>query len=235
MTLTAPQRGAAQQQLHTAIAVPPTPPPTGAMLAVDVSNYSSELTTEALEAWKQDGVGLVIVQAFPWNYKQYQQQQRQMQQVRAAGFRLEMYIYDYLAGPGWRDAALQGLQGSGVQRVWADEEDVQPEAQQMALHERIAAVQATLDAIDKAGYQTGVYSGAWWWAGTYRNGEWSGYMANTTIFQTYALWDSFYDGVPDVNVNWRPYGGWSGRAMKQHQGTTTYRGVSGVDLDVTAG
>jgi hypothetical protein len=223
MTRTAHTAAIQQQQgARFALAVPA--PPTAQTLGCDVSNYTSELTPQALEAWKSSGVGVVIVQAFPPNYVQYQQQQQQITQCRAAGLRVEAYIYDYLAGPGWRDACLQGLQGSGVLKVWADEEDITPEAQRMQLFERIAAITGTLQAIEQAGYTSGIYTGAWWW---------NAYMNATTIFQHYPLWDSFYDNVPDVNANWRPYGGWLGRAMKQHCGTTVFHGVSGVDLDVT--
>lgn len=226
MTLVdAPRRAAIQQQQQAAVGPAPAPA-TGHMLGVDISNYTSPLTPQALELWKADGVGLVIVQAFPPNYVQYQQQQRQIEQCRAAGLRVEAYIYDYLAGPGWRDACLQGLQDSGVLKVWADEEDVTPEARKLRLHERIGAITKTLDAIERAGYLTGIYTGAWWWNDPK-------YMNSTTIFQRYSLWDSYYDWVPDVNANWHPYGGWTGRAMKQWQGTSTLHGVSGVDLDVT--
>jgi GH25 family lysozyme M1 (1,4-beta-N-acetylmuramidase) len=201
---------------------------------VDVSNYSSELTPQALEAWKANGVGVVIVQAFPWNYRQYQQQQRQITQCRAAGLRVEAYIYDYLAGPGWRDACLQGLQGSGVLRVWADEEDVTPEAQALQLFERIAAITGTLQAIEQAGYTSGIYTGAWWWSGSKdKHGNWTGgTMNNTTIFQHYPLWAAEYDGIADTSA-FTPFGGWDHCQMKQYAGTSVLAGVSGVDLDVT--
>lgn len=212
-----------QQAAHAATAIPA--PPTAQTLGCDVSNYTSELTPQALEAWKADGVGVVIVQAFPWNYVQYQQQQRQITQCRAAGLRVEAYIYDYLAGPGWRDACLQGLQGSGVLKVWADEEDVTPEAKGLQLFERIAAITGTLQAIEQAGYTSGIYTGAWWWNAP-------AYMNATTIFQHYPLWAAEYDGIADTGV-FTPFGGWDRCQMKQYAGTSVLAGVSGVDLDVT--
>ncbi len=183
------------------------------------------MTPEALAAWKQDGVGLVIVQAFPTTSTgKHANQQQQIAQCRAAGLQVECYIYDYLASPDWRDGCIAGLAGSGIERVWADEEDVSQPAKVMSAGKRIQAMAHTLAAIEAAGFQTGIYTGVWWW---------SPYTLNTSVFHQFSLWVAHYDNVPDASV-FTPFGGWTVCAIKQYAGTSVLHGVTGIDLDVTA-
>lgn len=193
------------------------------MLAVDVSNYTGQLSQANLAAWKARGVDLVIVQAFPMSYAtKYWNQRQQMDACQAAGMPFNNYIYDYLHDPTWRDGCLAGLEGVPLKPayVWADEEDTT--ASNMPLTKRVSAVAATLTKIAAAGYQAGVYTGRWFWVG---------YMGNTTAFKSYPLWDANYDGVPDPDLGFVPYGGWTHPTIKQYQGTTTLDGVGNVDLD----
>ena len=189
-----------------------------------MSNYTGPISQANLQAWRDDGVELVIVQAFPPEYSQYQIQQQQIQACSDFGMPFECYIYDYLSVPSWRDRALVGIQALAWQpaQVWADEEDTT--AKVMPLKRRIDAVAATLTAIEAAGFDTGVYTGAWFW---------TGYMGNTPAFRSYPLWDALYDGDPNLASDFTPYGGWTQRTIKQYRGTSTLHGVGNVDLDVT--
>lgn len=226
MSLTVAQRGAVQQQQQTRRRVPVAPVSTGSVLGVDVSNYTGPLTQDDLALWWAKGIRLVIIQAFPANMNQYANQLQQMTACSTFGMPFECYIYDYLATPGWRDGALAGLWDAPWRkgRVWADEEDTSSTA--MLVSRRVSAVASTLGSIAATGYEAGIYTGLWFW---------QGYMGNTPMFSAYPLWDSNYDNVPDANVGFVPYGGWTHATIKQYHGTTTLEGVPNVDLNVTAG
>lgn len=198
-------------------------------LARDASNYSVDPLP--LEAWRAAGVGLVILQAFPPSYKQYLQQVRQMRQCAAARMPFDLYVYDYLADPSWRDSAIVGmlsLIGAGlvIRRLWADEEDVSPGAQTLGVVSRQQAIRATLAALDRVPTKiglTGVYTGAWWWTS-------KRYVANTAAFSDRPLWDAHYDAIANTETDFVPYGGWSVPSVriKQYAGSQP----DGTDLDV---
>lgn len=197
------------------------------MRAVDVSNYSDEITADTLAAWRAADVGLVIIQAFPPSYAQYAEQRRQMQACQDAGMPFDVYVYDYLASPDWRDGALYGLDAAKAAghvpgRVWLDEEDVSPSAQRLTAAEGVAAIQASVTAAQARGWDVGIYTGAWWWGP---------YTSNSTAFTALPLWLAQYDGVEDAAAI-TPVGGWTTAAVKQYAGTSSLRGVGGVDLNV---
>ena len=67
-----------------------------------------------------------------------------------------------------------------------------------------------LTAIFEAEKQTPIiYTGGWFWRGHLGNPDW---------FSHIPLWDSYYNGVPKLELV-RPYGGWTDVIGKQYYGT----------------
>lgn len=199
------------------------------MIAIDISNYTDPLTPAALEAWKAAGVGLVIVQAIdpPAGFPAGRTRD-QIQACLDAGLPVDAYVFL------WFDLDVSDIQhklsllgGLPIRRLWLDVEDESAARYDQPTSE--AKVRAALDACD--GYSTthgerpGVYSGGWYW----RDGR---YMGNTTAFSDRDLWDSNYDGVTDTISGFQSYGGWTERAIKQYQGSTSLAGINGVDMNV---
>src|SRR6202022_2011437 len=96
------------------------------MLAVDISNYTSELTPAALAAWKAGGVELVIVQAidpppgFPAGRTQLQ-----IEACLAAGLAVDAYVWLWFDAPtsdiSSKLSILAGL--PPVRQLWLDIQD----------------------------------------------------------------------------------------------------------------
>ena len=63
---------------------------------------------------------------------------------------------------------------------------------------------------------------------------WNVVMGGASGFQQYPLWDARYDGKPELDTNWIPYGGWVQRAIKQYKGTTTVPNGISADLNVVS-
>lgn len=196
--------------------------PAGPTFAVDVSNYTGPLSDAQLAVWKRDGVGLVIVQSIdpPPGYPPGCTVE-QILAAQHAGLNVEAYVFLWF-GLGVPDiqAKLDLLYALGIERVWLDVEDTS--ARSLRLSKRISTVAAALATISAAGYETGIYTGYWFW---------TGYMGNTNVFSSANLWDAHYDGEPDPAADFVPYGGWSNCLIKQYAGTSTLDGVGNVDLD----
>jgi hypothetical protein len=200
--------------------------------AVDISNYTSELTPDAVAAWAAQDVGLVIVQAIdpPHGYPAGRTRQ-QLSVLNDGHMPADAYVYL------WFDASVDHVQRAltllddlAIGRIWLDVEDVAAAGYDQATTE--SRVKAALDVCDEYANvrnlpRAGIYTGHWFWADPR-------YMGNTARFSDRLLWDSQYDGVADVAANFRMYGGWSGRAIKQHIGTSALCGVSGVDQNVVS-
>jgi hypothetical protein len=195
------------------------------VLARDVSNYTDELTPEVLAKWKTEGVELVIIQAVdpPIGYP-VGKTRTQIQQCLDAGLAVDAYIYL------WFDAAIADVQkklallnGFPIRQVWLDVEDTAAARYNQATTEaRVAEALGECDRFPTTFRRpTGIYSGPWFWTD-------ARYMANTTAFSERVLWDSDYDGVPDTEAGWTPYGGWLSRAIKQYAGSQP----DGTDLNV---
>jgi hypothetical protein len=137
----------------------------------------------------------------------------------------------------WFDAQVSRIQHTltllddlPISRIWLDVEDEAAAGYDQATTE--ARVRDALNACDTYAQarglaRTGVYTGHWFWTD-------ARYMGNTQAFCDRLLWDSQYDGVADVPTNFRAYGGWTERAIKQHIGTSTLCGVTGVDQNVVS-
>lgn len=210
---------------------PTTPQPAAGVLAVDVSNFTSPLTSSALQNLWNAGVRLVIAQAVqPASGASVTVQQ--LVAAKAFGFAVEAYVYQYLTDPAWITQCLALLDQAAAQgvvpdRLWLDVEDVSvtlsPAATVAAIDRDLAALQAWSKSSGVL-QTTGVYSGAWWWP---RTGNATKYAAAGV-----PLWPSQYDGVADPDV-FTPFGGWTSAqvAIKQFAGTSVLAGVTGLDLD----
>jgi GH25 family lysozyme M1 (1,4-beta-N-acetylmuramidase) len=199
-------------------------------LAVDISNYTGPIDPQHVDAWRQAGVGLVIVQAIdpPPGYPAGCTRQ-QLSTLRDAGMAAEAYIYLWFdADVGTVQHALSLVDGLPIRRIWLDLEDKAAANYNQAATE--AKVQAALDACDAYANAhgmptTGIYTGNWFWSDPKL-------MGNTIRFNNRLLWDSHYDGVADTTANFRAYGGWSACTIKQHIGTSALGGVTGLDQSV---
>lgn len=171
----------------------------------------------ALNAWKQLGIGLVIVQAInpPAPYPPTQTRQ-QLGACRDAGIPTDLYVYLF---PGDSPSAIVSraalADGFQIRRVWLDCEEPGISAQQ------IGSALAVLDAYPSQTREAGVYTAQWFWPA----------YVGTDAFRARPLWTAQYDGVPDPN-RVKLYGGWQAAAIKQYVGTSTLAGVGNVDLDI---
>jgi hypothetical protein len=198
------------------------------MLAIDVSNYSSDFTPENLAALKDAGVGLVIVQSIdpPAGYPAGKTR-AQIEACLAAGLAVDGYVYLWFdLGVDDMKRKLALLDGLPIRQLWLDVEDESAARYSQADCEaKVAAALAECDAFPTTGGQpTGIYTGAWYW-------QPRTYMGNTTAFSDRKLWDAHYDTVADASVGFVPYGGWESCRIKQFAGSSELAGITGVDLD----
>lgn len=199
-------------------------------LCRDVSNYTVSLTAEMIQQWKSEGVGLVIIQAFPQTYHQYAEQRDQIRVCASQGMLWDAYCYDYLGSPSWLDGCLHGLtrvhdeEGLLPRMIFLDEEDVESEQGWSPLQRTTAINQSMLRADRWSvtyGLQVcGIYTAAWWWRPR---------TANSGMCAGRKLWWAEYDGIPDATV-FTPFGSWdaSMARVKQYAGTQP----DGTDLNV---
>ena len=198
-------------------------------LAVDISNYTGPITADNVNAWRDAGVGLVIVQAVdpPAGYPDGCTQQ-QLQTLNQAGMPAEAYVFFWFdSDPGHVDHALSLLEGVTVRRVWLDLEDVAARNYDQATTEaKVADALKRCDDWSQAHNlpPAGIYTGNWYWSNPH-------YMGNTPKFSERDLWDSNYDYVAEAGQGFNAYGGWTACAIKQHIGTSSLCNVSGLDQD----
>lgn len=182
---------------------------------VDMSRWGGELIADEAACMKAAGIGTVIVASGPGNYGLFARQQAEA--ALAAGLRLEAYTFlEFESDPEWWvRQSLARLEGLPVARWWLDVEDTD-HGKSWTPAQRIAYVQRALDAFAAAGVFAHVYSGGWYWLP---------YMGNTDAFarQGRKLWNSWYDGDPDVDG--LPYGMDDGGC--RHRGPTTRRPARG--------
>lgn len=186
--------------------------------AVDMSRWGGELTAGEAACLRAAGIATVIVASGPGGYGLLARQQAEA--AIAAGPRLEAYTFlEFESDPEWwvREA-LARLEGLPVARWWLDVEDTD-HGRSWTPAQRVAYAQRALDAFSAAGVFAHIYSGGWFWRP---------YMADTDVFarQSRKLWNSWYDGDPDVDG--LPYGGWTAAdvAIEQFEGTSIVCGQS---------
>lgn len=195
------------------------------MLALDVSNYTGDLSGEIVSRWREAGVGLVVVQAVdpPAPYPPGVTRQ-QLAACAQAGIPTDAYIYLWWSEPLDRvQERLRLLDGYDIGRVWLDIEDVQT-GWELTSEQRAARLAEALSIADAypARARAGIYTARWYW--TQR-------MGNTQRFGDRPLWSAQYDRVPDVAV-FTPYGGWTSCMMKQYQTASEFVGSGPVGLNM---
>ncbi|MGI8926126.1 MAG: GH25 family lysozyme [Tepidiformaceae bacterium] len=185
---------------------------------VDMSRWGGELSPAEASCMRSAGVTTVIVASGPGGYGLFARQQAEA--ALAAGLRLEAYTFlEFESDPAWwvREA-LARLDGLAVARWWLDIEDT-AHGGAWSADQRIAYAQRALDAFAAAGVFAHIYSGGWFWRPS---------MADTAVFarQGRKLWNSWYDGDPDIDG--LPYGGWTAAdvAIEQFTGTSEVCGQS---------
>jgi hypothetical protein len=201
-------------------------------LALDISNYTGPITIADVAAWRDAGVGLVIVQAVdpPAGYPPGCTLQ-QIQTLNEADMPADAYVFFWFdSDPGHVDHALSLLEGIKLGRVWLDLEDVSAKGYDQATTEaKVADALQRCDAWSQAHNlpSTGIYTGSWYWASEL-------YMGNTQTFKGRDLWDAHYDYIPDALQGFQSYGGWTGCVIKQHIGSSAFCDVAGLDQDCLA-
>jgi hypothetical protein len=192
------------------------------MLCIDCSNYSDPFDAAKVREWKANGVGLVIVQSLDAARFPQSQTRRQLGALAEGGMPADIYVYPFF-GNAPDDAERRAREASGLpyQDAWLDVEDVDP-TQAAWLpsqrEQRVAEWFAQLDPLSAR--PAGYYGGAW-----YHRPR----LNNTPRFSDRRLWFADYASGRGVYV---PFGGWQSWAIHQFQGTTSFCGVGGVDLNL---
>lgn len=190
------------------------------MIAVDVSNYTTNLDPQALAA---AGVKRVIVQIVNERVLTHREQ---IPALLAAGIEVEAYVYQWFSsGPEFirhrMTWALDELAAfPEVRRVWLDCE--QSETDDPPYGGGLYTTDMIREAVTLAGeraYEVGIYTAKWWW---------DRFQHEVTAFSMLPLWVAQYDDQPDAIFV--PFGGWERCEMKQYAGDTAFAGVGGIDL-----
>lgn len=186
------------------------------IIVPDISNYT--MATPA-SAFKSAGVKKVVIQVVdpspPYPSGVYQQQ---IQDAAAFGLEIEVYGYYWWgAGPDQMRAWMDMIRPYKylIKRFWIDVEDTLPFSGNREA-DLIAATQT-------CEYPVGIYTAKW---------VWDAQLPGCASFRMLPLWVAQYDG--GENLDFTPFGGWTEAYRKQYIGTTTFAGVSGVDLNYEA-
>lgn len=204
-----------QQQGHQ----PPSAPLPGAStLWVDMSNWTKELTSGMLDDLRAAGYVGAIVQAITGN-DGISYTSRQLAALSIGRFRIAGYLWCF---PGASPSSIQGrlamFDGYALEFLALDVEQVGVSR---------ADVDRDLAECDSyRGTPTWIYSGKWF----FDLQGWSG----QNWWAERSLWDSAYDGNPDLAAGFVPYGGWVSRRMKQFMGTSSVGRLQQVDLNMLA-
>ena len=176
--------------------------------AIDISNWSGEVTEAQFKAARLAGCSRVIVAL-----NNLPLAQRQLRNAVAAGLETQVYIYYYFAQnvADRTRSCLAAIEGLPVKRVWIDCEDEKHSLEARYLANRI---RVTRDLIRTLGYEPGIYTAAWWW---------NKYMAGITEFADLPLWDALWD--KDADIDAVKYGGWVTPEMSQHTNDTHFAGI----------
>lgn len=187
--------------------------------AVDVSNWTGEITLDTIKAWRTAGVNRLIVRASVEDHPKMtiaRQQLRIAKQARLARHAyLWLYFMSSLPPEEQMALALAVCHGFGVQRLWLDCEDASPWDAPQTVDWIRRAVMAAGD------MPVGIYSRLGWWVRA---------TGDSRLFAHLPLWDADPDGVMRID-SFMPYGGWQKRAVKQTHFNTELGGVN-VNLNV---
>lgn len=177
-------------------------------IAIDISQYSGEVTAQEFLQARAEGCSRVIVAL-----NNLPLAQRQIDNALQAGLEVQAYIYYYFGQDviARTKACLPYLQGRNVNQVWIDCEDEKHTLAGKYLAGRIRVVR---DYLRESGYTPGIYTARWWW---------QKYMGSINEFSDLPLWDATWDKDSDIDLV--SYGGWSTPAMSQHTNDTTFAGI----------
>jgi hypothetical protein len=194
---------------RSALAPAPAPKPSLHGLSVDASNYTGAFTNQMMLDLQNAGVISIIIQAVTGrDGKSFTRQQLDM--ASRHGFSLMGYVF-----PDGLESKLPMYDGYQLLALWLDVE----------LPITRAGVDAALAQCDSYfGARTGIYTGKWF----FDQQGWS----QQSYWADRDLWDSNYDGIAVVGADFRPYGGWDHRVIKQYAGTSSIGSVHQIDLDV---
>jgi hypothetical protein len=188
-------------------------------LALDLSNYSSPITASAMSLWQSNGVKLAIIQCLnpPPGYPAGQTR-AQLQACQDAGLPVDIYFFLFAGqSPTTIQAHLGLANGFRIRRKWLDIEE--PGLSVRSISQALVL----LDAYPSLNQSSGIYSARWWAA------------SNPGILDHFSasrdLWCAQYDNIADASI-FNPFSGWSNCRIKQYRGTSTFGGVTSVDINV---
>ena len=180
-------------------------------MAIDISHWTGEVTTQQMQCLARRGVRRVIVGA-----QRRAVARQQLATAVAAGLEVEAYVYLYLRSDVAQRvrAALETVDGFRVRRLWLDAEDT---TSGLSAAEVVERLQRARDACGD--FPAGIYTGAWWWRP--RTGD-------SSAFSDPPLWVAQYDGRRSLD-GVPGFGGWRRPRMKQYAANAQ---LCGVHLDL---
>lgn len=195
-------------------------------LAIDISNYTGEITLQQAADLRASGVERAIVQLVNPSILTHRQQ---IPTLLAAGIDVQGYVYVWFSADilfiteriFWACEELRRYAPSGTM-IWLDCEQSDTDSPPFDyVHEPTSQkIRAAVNAVLDVDFVPGIYTGAWWWVpGTSDSHEWA----------DVPLWDANYDLDPDIDSV--DYGGWTVPHMTQWRGSTTWADVPMVNLD----
>ena len=195
------------------------------MFAVDISNFSGEITDEQATLIRDSNRKIVI------GCQDVDIAIRNAATALKHCLEVELYVPFYTSIPIERELnkAQDVVRSVFKDRVppflWLDFEDAIPEgvSSDMVLGwaDRIIRVASQEPFYWIRDTELGIYTRRSWW---------EQYTGSSTEFDSYKLWDANYDGVADLSAGYTPYG-WKAPAMKQYRENFDLWGVN-VDLNV---
>ena len=180
-------------------------------MAIDISHWTGEVTTQQMQCLARRGVRRVSVGA-----QRRAVARQQLATAVAAGLEVEAYVYLYLRSDVAQRvrAALETVDGFRVRRLWLDAEDT---TSGLSAAEVVERLQRARNACGD--FPAGIYTGAWWWRP--RTGD-------SSAFSDPPLWVAQYDGRRSLD-GVPGFGGWRRPRMKQYAANAQ---LCGVHLDL---
>jgi hypothetical protein len=212
-------RRIASSQVRSRRPLEPEPPDSAGVhyeLWADISNYTGPLTDEGCADLKAAGYVGVIVQAITGlDGNTYTRQQLEV--ARRNGLRLAGYVWCF---PGASEASIRGRLGmfDGFELEFLALDVEQAGTTILDVERDLKLCNAYIRDVPF------LYSGKWF----FDQQGWS----HLDLWADHPLWDSNYDGEPDADVGFRPYGGWTEATIKQFRGTSRIGHVDQIDLNV---
>ncbi len=171
-------------------------------LAIDVSQWTGEITDSQARTLKPNNVKKAIVNAHPRHAEQ------QIEAFLKFGIEVEAYVYMLLDGD--VDARVRRadalLDGHEIGRLWIDAEDT---TSGLTPTDVVAKLQTAINTAISLNHKTGIYTGSWWW---------KPYTNNSKAFRFYPLWYAHYNDKATLD-DYTPFGGWARPHMKQYKET----------------